>query len=1106
MGNKLFISNSKLTQQFIFSSYLHDCCKALGNLVAIFLICCFSAPCFSQAVQLAQITPKSPNIASLERFTEVPVGLGSGTINMQIPLYEIKAGSLTIPITLNHHNNGLRTDDIPSWVGHGWNLSAGGYISYQQNGLNDFHPQNGLFPNGLNRLNQFYGNLMSATTKRFYFEDIIAGNIDAEHDEFSYSFLGNVGTFHFLDPNTSRTNPKVDLKISKTPLGFKIIDDKGNTFIFESPETIISEDPIDYSGSFSDNSAYYITRILTADNREIVFSYTSYLLQYTTTTASLGFADPSCASYGGWKSKSTITRINYLLPDEITFPNGKVKFDHSTSVRLDLLQIDPNTTAKYLAGVNVYDNNNVKVKEFNFDMSYFGNNNRLKLNSVAQVNGLQKLKDWKFEYFDGLGYPAIFSKSKDHWGYYNGSSSSNNLPKANYVSLIGSNYNSAIVPDADRTSNFNYAQAGMLRSVTYPTGGKSEFEYTQNQFSSAPSAFPFEPFMTLPSTNEYTVPIAGVDAYEGASYSGTFTIPVDGYYKYYAYKNLSRDYMFMDSEVLFKYGGSYQGPASYLNNPLNQSCNDELRSCAYQGIIFLPQGTYEYVVNGSYYLFNNWQNTMWLHAGFSIAAKAPPASTVTYPVGGGRVSRVLTSEAGNAEKLVKKYIYDDNLQNVSVKNIPNYLSRQEIMKDGSGFYCIPCGELTTVWEQSVAPMVGPTIEYGLVTELSDSEGDNGSIERYFSFSENRMGAAVPPIVVPKNSSWTSGLLYNEKKFQKGVANFKQETVNGFSSEYLSSQVNGLKVGYLAYCRTNSDVTTYSINPTTVYSEVFNKVSTTDKYNYGVTNLELAESYNYNTNIHQNSTLVTRSSSDQNGSGTKKKYVLEYVNLYLSSDNAALGLKRLNEKHMNLPIEEVTLKTIDGIEYVTQGILRTFKAGQVVPDEIYELNLQEPMPLSSFTFSSIGTDGVFVKDSRYVMKVKFTSYDPLSFNLKEQQFNGGPKMCYLYSYNNQYPIAEIVNAEYSAVESILTSVSIASFENMSAPDQATLDNFLAPLRTGLSSAQITTYTYKPLVGMTSMTDPRGMTVYYEYDSFGRLKSEKDHNGKVLKAYDYHYRGQ
>jgi YD repeat-containing protein len=63
--------------------------------------------------------------------------------------------------------------------------------------------------------------------------------------------------------------------------------------------------------------------------------------------------------------------------------------------------------------------------------------------------------------------------------------------------------------------------------------------------------------------------------------------------------------------------------------------------------------------------------------------------------------------------------------------------------------------------------------------------------------------------------------------------------------------------------------------------------------------------------------------------------------------------------------------------------------------------------------------------------------------------------------------------------------------------------LDELRLHPVGAQMTSYTYDPLVGMTSQTDPTGRTTTYEYDALGRLLHVRDEQGRLVKANEYHY---
>jgi YD repeat-containing protein len=58
----------------------------------------------------------------------------------------------------------------------------------------------------------------------------------------------------------------------------------------------------------------------------------------------------------------------------------------------------------------------------------------------------------------------------------------------------------------------------------------------------------------------------------------------------------------------------------------------------------------------------------------------------------------------------------------------------------------------------------------------------------------------------------------------------------------------------------------------------------------------------------------------------------------------------------------------------------------------------------------------------------------------------------------------------------------------------------------AEAEMTSFCYEPLVGMTSSSDVNGKITYYKYDLLSRLQAIKDQQGNVLKFFQYHYSQQ
>lgn len=139
-----------------------------------------------------------------------------------------------------------------------------------------------------------------------------------------------------------------------------------------------------------------------------------------------------------------------------------------------------------------------------------------------------------------------------------------------------------------------------------------------------------------------------------------------------------------------------------------------------------------------------------------------------------------------------------------------------------------------------------------------------------------------------------------------------------------------------------------------------------------------------------------------------------------------------------------------------------------------------------------------------IKSKINRYDQYGHVLEAEQENG-LKKSFVWGYNNTQIIAEIDNIAYSSIpEALITAAQTAS----NGVNEASLLTALTNLRnaTQLADAFITTYTYKPLVGVLSVTDPRGYIMRYLYDASNRQTDVIDQDGNIITKKTYNTKPQ
>lgn len=407
-------------------------------------------PVLLQAQTKSYIGP-SPNAASLGMYGQIPVSEYNGVPNISIPLYSIETEGFSMPVNLTYHGGALKNADDASWVGFGWSLNAGGVITRCKRDKNDFGA-NGFF----------------RTTSDRACND----NVDQEPDMFFYNIGGRSGKFMILGPSATPTirlftRDNIKLTYNQGTETWTLVTGEGIIYTFGKYEFMNETTTGDGAGSESYTSSWYVSNIQLTNGTRIVFSYLANNTKITR-TAQYGTRDypqnfwpieaaSTCCPSGlplvmsSGSSSTVTTNVDEVILSKIEFPNGIIKLN--TGTRTDLKVKEGTAAAKKLDNIQVFSVQNgteylLKTISLTYDYYYCRSNqippvpgSRLRLLRVTESTPAAVSKPYTFQY------------------------GNDTLPAMNpgFTSFLGA--------------------TGLLKSIVYPTGGSTLFQWETVQIN-----------------------------------------------------------------------------------------------------------------------------------------------------------------------------------------------------------------------------------------------------------------------------------------------------------------------------------------------------------------------------------------------------------------------------------------------------------------------------------------------------------------------------------------------------------------------------------------------------------------------------------------------
>jgi YD repeat-containing protein len=1178
------------------------CMKVVGSFFRVIVILFLSATIAvgqapSSSQNLPSMTPPSPNAMSLGKYGDIPVGLYTGIPNINIPLYTIKVGEYTLPISISYHSQGLKVEENAGWIGLGWSLNAGGMITRTQHGRADDGP--GGFWNYPNWTNDSIANLGIGANSFFG-----GASYDLQPDLFYFNFGSHSGKFimdatpshtaHFIPFENYKLTYQINETLSNEITQFQMTDDEGIIYIFGAFETTTDESS--ETNITPNNTAWYITQIITPGgaidftySTEATFSYQNSEIDYLNTDGSSLDNKFNPGPGGGARYLSN----NSVILSSISFPTGVVTFSKAGS-RLDF------PTASAITGLTVADVNGTLQHKFVFSESYFGNTVtggtfavRLKLDSVAEVSltdGTQK-KQYKFAYNSPDLVPSVQSKAQDFWGFYNGQIRNTSLLPALdpivYGTYIAGQQGSN---SGNRTPSASAAQTGVLNTITYPTGGSSTFIYEGNEYG------------TIAGIQQIQYQTESENKPAGATERGGTNVLTD---------TVPFTINVAQTVSLSMTGNLYGGPIPDGDGPtllLQQLIPDApARTVTSYYDVGGSTTVFPQLVPGNYRLINYVDgpnqsissNINYYYTDSSIAIR-------TFPTGGLRIRQIVNADPVSGQTNTKTYHYssaaDPTISSGNLCSPVVYYETQTSNTIGGTTWAM----VSSTSLNYLGFTQGSHIGYATVTETDSGTQNIGSKVSFFSATAyvNPPGSVYymnePGIINPVRSPGNTpnkyqtdydvlrGMLTKELTYNATGQLVKQSLINyNVSNGFSTLSPNFFQVNAIAgwtyymchhlcaecdcpqdqvcdgcgnYALYNYTLADYSIVCPWIY-----KTSVIDTaYDINGSNpIGNATYYYYDNPTHGLVTRIVTTDSKGDSLKTVNKYAgdqAQISGLSVNASNALTNLVSINKIAAPIEVDHyndttlLNLERTDYLEWYTSPIVvePQHKWYQVASNPIEDrLDFYQYDTYSNLLEASKAADAhhAYTWDYQHQLvtsEVQNAQVSDIAYTSFEADGTGGwtigagstDATTGLTGSHSFIPTAAISKSGLASTNTYVVSYWTTSttpytitgtiagypvtgktvtingrswtYYEYKVTGQSTISltatSNIDELRLYPATAQMQSYTYSPLVGMTSQCDVDNRVTYYEYDGLGRLKDVKDQDGNVIRTIEYHYQGQ